>query len=142
MVIPADDNSGQFVVDLVNNKNLVIPGHELLAGWNMDLPEVAVVSILFELISGREPLAIIEDEWNGIARMNGWDVDKHEISLLNSNPHKKNKKATFCRVVVSRKVVDLIKGQKGKIWISGGTATVEWNGKPLDASNEVHFNYQ
>ena len=142
IVMPADHNSGQLVVDLVNNKELKIPGHELMAGWNLDLPEVAMVSIYFELISERDPLAIIEDEWNGIARMNGWEVDKHEISLFNSNPHKKKKKATFCRVIVSRRVVDLIKGQKGQIWISGGTATVEWNGKPLDANNEVHFNYQ
>ena len=142
IVIPADDNTGQLVVDLVNNKELKIPGHELMAGWNLDLPEVAMVSIYFELISERDPLDIIEDEWNGIARMNGWDVERHEISLFNHNPHNKKKKATFCRVIVSRRVVDLIKGQKGQIWISGGTATVEWNGKPLDGTNEVHFNYQ
>ena len=142
MVVPADDNSGQFVIDLVNGKEISLPGHKLSAGWNLDLPEVAMVSIFFELISGRDSLSIIEDEWNGIARMNGWDVDRHEISLFNSNPHNKNKRATFCRVVVSRRVVELIQGQKGNIWISGGTATVQWNGKTLDETNIVQFNYQ
>ena len=142
IVMPADFNTGQYVVDLVNNKELQIPEHTLRAGWNLDLPEVAMVSIYYELMAPQKPHDIIEDERTGIARQNGWDVSPTEISLFNTNPHKSKKHGTYARVVVSKKVVDLIKGQKGQVWISGGTATVYWNGKLLDSTNEVHFNYQ
>ena len=127
---------------MVNNKELTLPGHTLRAGWNLDLPQVANVSIYYELMSDRDPLAIIEDEHNGIARQNGWEVEEHEIKFLNSNPHTTNPRGTFTRAIVSKRVVELIQGQKGRIWISGGTATVQWNGKDLDANNEVKFDFQ
>ena len=142
IVMPADFNTGQFVVDLVNNKEIQIPGLKLRAGWNLDLPEVALVSVYYELMTPQNPHDIIEDERTGIARQNGWDVAPTEISLFNTNPHNTKKHSTYARVVVSKRVVDLIKDQSGQIWISGGTATVQWNGKSLDHANEVQFNFQ
>ena len=143
VVMPSDMTTGKFVIDLVNNKELVLKGHQLKAGWNVDLPEVAMISIYHELVSKRDPQVLIEDERNGIARQNGWSqVEKHEITYFHSNPHHTNKAGVFIRAVVSKRVVELIKAQKGQIWIAGGTATVQWNGKSLDQNNEVHYNYQ
>ena len=107
-----------------------------------NLPEVALVSIKYDLAYARSPLALIEDEYNGIARQNGWTVDKTEISFINSNADKAKPGVTFARVLVSRRVVGLIQQQGGKIWVSGGTATVYWNGSNLDSENQVQFNYQ
>ena len=104
---------------------------------------VAVISIRYELMSTCSPADLVEDSHNGIVRLNGWKgVEKHEVSFLNSNPCKKYKNVTFARAVVSRRVCELIRGQKGEIWISGGTATVQWNGKDLDESLEVQYNFQ
>ena len=142
VVMPADHNSGQFVIDLVNGAELTLDSHKLHAGWNLDLPEVALVSIKYNLASKRAPITLIEDERLGIARQNGWEVEGTEISYINSNPHKTNPNVTFVRAVVSRRVVGLIQQQSGKIWISGGTASVYWNGSSLDLGNQVQFNYQ
>ena len=142
VVMPADHNSGQYVIDLVNGDELTLKGHKLHAGWNLDLPEVALVSIKYNLASDRSPLVLIEDEFNGIARQNGWRGDKTEISYINSNADKAKPGVTFARVLVSRRVVGLIQQQGGKIWVSGGTATVYWNGSNLDLDNQVQFNYQ
>ena len=102
-----------------------------------------MVSIYYEMVSKRDPKVLIEDERVGIARQNGWaQIEKHEIKYFNSNPNKANKNGIFVRAVVSKRVVCLIKAQKGQIWICGGIATVQWNGKPLDETNEVQFNYQ
>ena len=143
VVMPSDMTTGQFVIDLVNNKELVLKDHQLRAGWNIDLPEVAMVSIYYELVTKRDPKVLIEDERNGIARQNGWGgVEKHEIAYFNSNPHATNKDGVYTRAVVSKKVVELIQAQKGQIWIAGGTASVQWNGKDLTKDTEVQYNYQ
>ena len=142
IVTPADENTGQLVVDLVNKHEIKIPGHKLVSGWNLNLPEVAVISIRYDLVSKRPAIVLIEDEHNGIARQNGWAVGPNEISYLNENPCDTHPTVTFVRAIVSRKVVDLIKATRGQIWISGGQATVMWNNKPLDASNNVKYNYQ
>ena len=143
VVMPTDMTTGQFIIDLVNNKELALKGHQLKAGWNVDLPEVAMISVYYELASKRDPKVLIEDERNGIARQNGWSqVEKHEIAFWNSNPHKTNKDGIYTRVVVSKRVVGLIQAQKGQIWIAGGTANVQWNGKDLTHDNVVHYNFQ
>ena len=103
---------------------------------------VALVSIRYELRSQPSVQALIEDPRNGIAFQNGWWIEPHEISYLNHNPCKKYKNSTIVRVIVSRRVCNLIKEQRGLIWVSGGTATVYWNGKPVDSTNNVKFNYQ
>ena len=72
----------------------------------------------------------------------GWNVEKHEISYLNENPCKENPNVTYVRAVVSKRVVDLIKATRGQIWVSGGQATVWWNGRALDDTNVVKFNHQ
>ena len=143
IVMPSDTSTGQFIIDLVNKKELKLANHTLRAGWNLDLPEVAMVSIYYEMVSKRDPKVLIEDERAGIARQNGWaQVEKHEIKYFNSNPHNTNKNGIYVRAIVSKRVVTLIKAQKGQIWICGSTATVQWNGKPLTDDNEVQFNYQ
>ena len=142
VVVPADETTGKLVIDLVNNKELKLQGHKLHSGWNLDLPEVAQVSIMYELMSDRSPQTVIEDEHNGVIRLNRWAVEQHEVKFLNANTHKKNKKTIFARAIVSRKVVDLIKAQFGRIWISGGTASVQWNDRDLVEGLEVQFNYQ
>ena len=102
-----------------------------------------MISVYYELASKRDPKVLIEDERNGIARQNGWSqVEKHEIAFWNSNPHKTNKDGIYTRVVVSKRVVELIQAQKGQIWIAGGTANVQWNGKDLTHDNVVHYNFQ
>ena len=142
VVVPADYTTGQLIIDLVNKKELVLKSHILRAGWNRNLPEVAVISIGYDLTSKRQPITLIKDDHNGIARMNGWDVERHEISYLNVNPCKKNKNVSFVRATVSKKVIGLIQQQRGQIWVSGGQATIFWNNKLLDASNDVQFNFQ
>ena len=143
VVVPADFTTGQFVIDLVNNRELVLAGRRLRSGWNLDLPEVAQISIKYELMGDHSPQTIVEDEFNGIIRQNCWsDVEAHEVSYLNANPHKTKAKVKFVRAIVSRKVVQHIKAQMGRIWICGGTATVQWNDKDLVDGLDVQFNYQ
>ena len=143
VVVPADFTTGQFVIDLVNNRELVLAGRCLRSGWNLDLPEVAQISIKYELMGDHSPQTIVEDEFNGIIRQNCWsDVEAHEVSYLNANPHKTKAKVKFVRAIVSRKVVQHIKAQMGRIWICGGTATVQWNDKDLVDGLDVQFNYQ
>ena len=100
------------------------------------------MSIRYELCGNRPPLEIIEDSKNGIARQNGWRIEKHEIKYLNSNPDKKSPGVTFVRTIVSKKVVRMIQATKGQIWISGGVAKVHWKDKLLDEDNKVQFTYQ
>ena len=145
MVVPTDQATGDWVIGLVNNKEIVIQNHTLKAGWNLSLPEVAMVSVRYKSVSKRDPVKLIEDPRNGIARMNRWKIEGKELAYFNHSPDPKNTEATFVRVLISRNVCQLIQNQRGSILISGGTATVQWpasNGKLLDSSNEPQFEFQ
>ena len=145
VVVPTDVTSGRCLIGLVNHKKLVIQGHTLHAGWNVDLPEVATISVRWEAISKRDPFTIIEDPKKGIARMNRWRLTGKEISFLNASQDPQNAKATFARVLVSKHVCGLIQQQQGHLLICGGSATAQWpanNGKLLDSDNQVIFDFQ
>ena len=104
-----------------------------------------MVSIRYKSISKRDPVKLVEDPRNGIARMNRWTLEGKEVAYYNHSPDPKNHEATFVRALISRNVCQLIQKQRGSILISGGIATVQWpanNGKILDETNEPQFEYQ
>ena len=145
IVPPCDNASGEFIIGLVNGGKLVVNGHNLKAGWNLDLPEIAIISIRYELASKRDPAMLIEDPRKGIARLNRWQLEGKEITFSSSNADPNHAGVIFARVIVSRKVVELIQKQKGHLLISGGNATAFWpsnNGRILDQDNQVTFEHQ
>ena len=146
IVVPADRASGNFFVDSVNDHDLKIKGHSLRAGWNLDLPEAALISLRWESMSDqRSPQVLVECPKKGIARMNGWDIDPNgpkEISFYNSSRDKENANVWFTKVIASRRICQLIQGQQGRLWISGGQATARWRNKPLTPENEVQYDFQ
>ena len=145
VIPPTDAASGKCLINLVNQKILVIQGHTVMAGWNVNLPEVCTISVRWESISSRDPFILIEDPKKGIARMNRWKLEGKEISFLNWSPDPKNDKVVFARVLVSKNVCNLIQQQRGQLLMSGGNATAQWpanNGKLLDTDNHVTFDFQ
>ena len=146
IVVPADRASGNFFVDSVNDHDLKIKGHSLRAGWNLDLPEAALISLRWESMSDqRSPQVLVECPKKGIARMNGWDIDPNgpkEISFYNSSRDKENANVWFTKVIASRRICQLIQGQQGRLWISGGQAPARWRNKPLTPENEVQYDFQ
>ena len=141
---PRDKESGQFIIDLVNLASLTIPNHTLKAGWNYDLPESTMISVRYESFTKKDPLIVIEDPKKGLAAMNEWTMDSRhkEITYLNTSADPSNQAAVFARVIVSRRVCELIQKQRGQLWISGGTATANWpasNGNILDGSFQVTY---
>ena len=88
---------------------------------------------------------LIEDPRKGIARLNRWQLEGKEITFSSSNADPNHAGVIFARVIVSRKVVELIQKQKGHLLISGGNATAFWpsnNGRILDQDNQVTFEHQ
>ena len=88
---------------------------------------------------------LIEDPKKGIARLNRWKLEGKEISFFSSNVDPANAGVTFARVIVSKRVCQLIQKQGGALLISGGSATAYWphnNGSILDQDNRVVFEYQ
>ena len=145
ILVPADKASGQFYVDSVNEGELKVKGHSLRAGWNLDLPESALITLRWETMSDREPKALVECPKKGLARMNGWDVDPNgpkEISFFNASRDQNNANVWFTKVIASRRICQLIQAQQGHIWISGGQATARWRSKPLTPENDVQYDYQ
>ena len=133
--------------NIINCASLTLPGHTIAAGWNVSLPEMAIISVRYESMTKKDPLTVIEDPRKGLAAMNDWDLDPKlkELGYLNSSTDPSAPEVTFARASASKKVCELIQRQKGQLWISGGTATAYWpatNGKLLDESLQVKFDYQ
>ena len=145
ILVPADKTSGQFFIDIINEGELKIRGRTLRAGWNLDLPEMALITLRYETYSDRHPQVLVECPKKGLARMNGWAIDPNgpkEISYYDSNADEANKAVKFTKVVASRRICQLIQQQQGHVWISGGQATARWRNKPLTPDNEVHYDFQ
>ena len=113
--------------------------------WNLDLPLSALITLRWETMSDRSPQTLVECPRKGIARMNGWTLDPDgpkEISFYNCSQDEKNPHIWFTKVIVSRRITQLIQAQQGQLWISGGQATARWRNKELTPDNEVQFDFQ
>ena len=141
IVQPQDAATGGHIINMVNNQ-IRLSGHRIVAGWNVDLPLMATISIRSESISDRSPAVVIEDPKKGIARLNRWKLEGREIQYQSSSPDPKNPHIVFANVIVSKRICGLIQGQAGRLWIHGGQATAQWKGKDLVEGLEVDFHYQ
>ena len=141
-VVPADTAGGDRLVQLIN-KSMKLPGHhKIQANWNHELPHMAQITLRYKSLSTRDPRVLIEDPKKGIALLNNWELKGREIIFVNFDQDPKTKGIVFVRVLVSKRIAELIKAQRGQVWISGGIATAQWNRQDLVPGLEVIFNPQ
>ena len=141
IVFPEDATAGGHLIEIINRK-IRLAGRKIQAGWNVDLPPVATISIRYESVTGREPRTLMEDPKKGLARLNRWKLEGREIAFRSATQDPKNPHISFAQVVVSKRICQLIQQQQGRLWIHGGQATAEWRDKPLVEGLEVQFHYQ
>ena len=142
-IIPADDEAGDNIIALIN-KSVRLPGHpKIRASWNHQLFRTATVSLRYKSVAAkRDHRLLIEDPKKGIARLNGWKLEGREIVFCHGKPDPKDSAVHFVTIQVSERICGLIQEQQGKLWISGGTATAEWNNKDLTKDTKVNFSLQ
>ena len=85
---------------------------------------------------------MIEDPKKGLARLNKWKLEGREIAYRSVSPDPKNPHVFFASVRISKRICGLMQGQRGKVWIHGGQASVQWRNKALTEDLEVQFSYQ
>ena len=141
-IVPSDPQTGEIVLDIIRNK-LRLKGHVLRADWNDALPGVVQIKLQIESISERNLAELIEHPKKGLARMNGWSLERQrEISYCYSNVDKSNIKIHYVTAEVSKRIAQLIQAQGGLVWISGGQATVFHKNRMLDMDSELTFKHQ
>ena len=82
---------------------------------------------------------LIEDPRSGIARMNRWKLEEKGLTFIDVSPDPNHPGVQFARVQITESVCDLIKKQRGLVWINGGQATVQYNKKDLVPELPVNF---
>ena len=134
---------GDNVIALINQK-IQLNGHpKIKASWSHNLPRVANISLRYKSVAAkRDHRQLVEDPKKGLARMNGWKLEGKEITFCHAKEDPKDKTIHFVTVQVSERVCELIQKQMGKLWISGGTATAQWNNKDLTPDVDVTFTLQ
>ena len=141
IIHPQGMTVGNHIIEMVNAK-VRMASHHIKAGRNIDLPLMATVSVRYELVTEKDPRVIIEDPKKGLARLNKWKLEGREIAYRSVSPDPKNPHVFFASVRISKWICGLIQGQRGKVWIHGGQASVQWRNKDLTEDLEVQFSYQ
>ena len=141
IVFPEDAAAGGHLIEIINRK-IRLAGRKIQAGWNVDLPLVATISIRYESVTSRDPKMLIEDPKKGLARLNRWKLEGREIAFRSVTQDPKNPHIAFAQVVVSKRICGLIQQQGGRLWIQGGQATAQWKDKDLVEGLDVQFHYQ
>ena len=102
-----------------------------------------MISLRYSSVAAkRDHKLLIEDPKKGLARMNGWKLEGREVVFCHDKPDPNNSTVHFVTIQVSERICGLIQQQQGKLWISGGTATAQWNNKDLNPSTKVIFSLQ
>ena len=132
---------GDHIIKMINQK-VRMSNHRIRAGWNVDMPQVTTVTVRYESVTNRDPRTVIEDPKKGLARLNKWKLEGREISFRSASGDPRNPHVFFASVTVSKRICELIQGQRGKVWIHGGQASVQWRNKDLTEELDVQYSYQ